>query len=119
MLKEYDNSKETAEEKAKRKWRNNAVRQRFIEKREGAQKAIAEAEESEPPKLADIIENDGRRHGPIQNFESKFKREIREMLRGHVDRNLVMYAASLRHQKRRLLLEKLRRLEARAAQQSQ
>jgi hypothetical protein len=95
---------ESSEQRAKRKWRNNAIRQRIKEK---------EAAPPEPKDLevADVVENDGALHGSIKAFESRFKKEIRQMLIGHADRILKLHIASIQHQKRRLLLEKLRRLE--------
>jgi hypothetical protein len=111
MLKDLP-PKESSGEKAKRMWRNNAARQRIMEKRAEAKKVVAEAEAKEPPKVADVIANDGILHGSIRHFESQFKRDIRAMLQGHVDKNLMLYAATLQHRKRRLLVEKLRRLEA-------
>jgi hypothetical protein len=109
MLTQYDPSKETAADIAKRKWRNNAVRQKIIEKREQKPKLVEEAKD---PEIAETVINEGRRDGAINRLESKFKREIREMLQGDADRNVMLYAASLAHRKRKLLLEKLRRLEA-------
>jgi hypothetical protein len=111
----YDPATETSRLKAERRWRNNAVTARFLEKRQKPKLNEVTAE----PEIAETIVNEDRKDGPINRLESKFKKEIREMLQGHVDRNLTLYAASLAHRKRRLLLEKLRRLEARQSNQVQ
>jgi hypothetical protein len=112
MLKEYDRPKETALERATRKWRNNVVSRRIIE----AQRTPKVRDVNTELKTVETLTNEGRRHGPINRLESKFKKELKAMLQGHADRNLALYAASLQHRKRRLLLEKLRRLEARQNQ---
>jgi hypothetical protein len=41
------------------------------------------------------------------------------MLGQHTQRNILLYKLSLRHQKKRLLYEKLKRLQAKAAQRDQ
>ena len=114
MLKEYDQPKETALELATRKWRNNAVGQGIIE----SQRTPKVRDVNSELKTVETLINKGRRDGPINRLESKFKKELKAMLQGHADRNLALYAASLQHRKRRLLLEKLRRLEARQNQAS-
>jgi hypothetical protein len=109
----YDPAKETSRLKAERRWRNNVVRTNFLEKR----KKSKLKEVSTEPEIAETIVNEGRKAGPINRLESQFKRDIRAMLQGQADRNLMFYAASLAQRKRRLLLEKLRRLEAKQAAQ--
>jgi hypothetical protein len=49
-------------------------------------------------------------------FESRFIKNIRAMLDEHKGRSLALYALSIRVRHKRLLKEKLRRLEAREAQ---
>jgi hypothetical protein len=115
MLKEYDPPKESAFEIAKPKWRNNAVSQRFKEAKENKVHLVEKRE----PVIADIIKNEGKRDGSLNRMETRVKKYIRTMLHGHADENLGHYAASLQHQKRRLLLEKLRRLEAKQARVAQ
>jgi hypothetical protein len=111
----YNNSTpETARRRAERKWKNNAVRTKYIEARQKPKLVETDTE----PEIADTITNDGRKDGSIKRLETKFAKKIRAMLEGHVDRNLRFYVAYLAQQKRRLLLEKLRRLEA-AQQQSE
>src|SRR5271165_1459678 len=126
MLKEYDQPKETALELATRKWRNNAVGQGIIESQRTPKVRDVNSELKTVETLINKGRRDGpinrlnkgRRDGPINRLESKFKKELKAMLQGHADRNLALYAASLQHRKRRLLLEKLRRLEARQNQAS-
>jgi hypothetical protein len=65
--------------------------------------------QKEPLRPADVIENDNPK---VKRFERKFKKDIREMINGQQSINIEWYRASLHQQKRRLLLEKLRRLEA-------
>lgn len=104
MLK--DTPKEPAAKKAARRWRNHDVSTRFK-----AEKAAANAAPPEPKETL-LIENDERLKGPVNNFERRFKREIRAMMEGYSARNLQLAAIALEQQQRRLLLEKLRRLEA-------
>jgi hypothetical protein len=111
MLKTHDPVAETAEQRARRKWGNNSVRVKFLEqKREAREVALAEKRE---PIIAETLKNTGRKDGSINRLESKFKKELKAMLRGHSDHTLALYAAWVRHRKRQLLLEKLRRAEAR------
>ena len=49
----------------------------------------------------------------IYKAETRFAREIREMLEGHTHRNLVEYKRALQAQIHRLKLEKYRPLKAR------
>ena len=58
---------------------------------------------------ADVIENDDPR---VNKLETKFIKDILEMMEGHKKPNVEIYAAAIREQKRKLLLEKLRRVEA-------
>jgi hypothetical protein len=63
------------------------------------------------PEAGDVITNDGRRDGPVNRFESKFKREIRAMMEGYAEVNLTINLMSLERRRRILLTEKLRRLK--------
>jgi hypothetical protein len=109
MLKDNEPPKETAEQIASRKWRNNSISRRFLEEKRKPKIVEVRSE----PEIAETIKNEGRRDGAIRRFESKFKKELMALLHSHNEQNLTFYAASLAHQKRSLLLEKLRRLEAR------
>ena len=106
MLKDNDPPKEPAAKVAERKWRNNKLRQQIIE----AQQFLPSKATDQRPQPADLIENEGRLHGSMTTLERSFIKHIREMLEGHVDRNLMIYAASLQRRKVILLREKLRRL---------
>ena len=56
---------------------------------------------------ADIIINEGRVDGPVKRFESQFFKDIREMMEGHAERNIKLYAASIERRRYLLLKEKL------------
>jgi hypothetical protein len=113
-----DPPKEPARKRAERKWSNNDVRTRFKE-------AKAQPASKEPKDLgiADVIKNEELEKGTITKAQTKFARYIKSLLDDHkqrnAQRNMIYYAISIRAQRKRLLTEKLRRLEARAAQQNQ
>jgi hypothetical protein len=116
MLREHEPPKEPASDKARRKWHNATMRERFKEADQKKLKLIDNDLKKEP-EIADVVENEGRRHGTLSKFESAFIKEMRGMLEGHADKNLMIYAALVHNRKRKLLREKLRRLEARQAAQ--
>ena len=58
---------------------------------------------------ADVVENDDPR---VSAFERKFKKDIREMMEGYKRRNVEIYAALIAQEKRKLLKEKIRSMEA-------
>ena len=109
-----DHPKEPAREKATRKWRNHDLEKRL--KEEKAKPTPTEPRELE---VGDVIENDRPKAGAIVKAQTRFANEIRAMLETHTTRNILLYKLSLRHQKRRLLFEKLKRLQARQAQRNQ
>jgi hypothetical protein len=87
-------------------------------------KRIAEEKRTPPakddnktPEVAGVISNDGRRDRSVTRMERKFLKDIRAMMEGHAAKNLAAYAASIQHRRRKLLAEKLRRLQL--AQQGQ
>lgn len=86
--------------------------------KEEAERAAMEAK-NQPPAIAFVIENDKVVAGNVVRAQTKFGKEIREMLEGHTRRNLFLYKLSLRAQIYRLKQEKLRRLEAKVALQNQ
>jgi hypothetical protein len=119
VLKELDGPKEPASNVAERKWRNHSISERFKKLKttgEGADdfffydgKKPFSAEVPKPPKEAqpaEVIENNSPK---AIAFERKFKRDIRIMLKEHKEMSVTHYRAILRHQKRRLLMEKYRR----------
>jgi hypothetical protein len=123
MIKDLFGVRERAKERASRKWRNNELSARFKKIKatgEGAdQFLIRDGKKffsTEVPKLpkealpqpAEIIETNKPK---AQKFETKFKKEIRKMLDEHKEISIKAYLAILAQQKRRLLKEKIRRLE--------
>lgn len=116
MLKDDLPPREPARDKATRKWRN-----KDIQRRQKEEKAIAELAPQEPKELevGDVIKNEKVVAEAVTKFQTKFAQEIKAMLDHHTTRNILLYKLSIRHQLRRLKLEKLRRLEAKAAQQAQ
>jgi hypothetical protein len=115
MLKHPDDPrKEPAKSRAQRRWKNHAVEKAF--------KAAKQEADGEPPDFradlspADVIEQEKLIKESTTKFESKFIKEIRSLFDEHKRRNLVLYALSIKAQRKRLLMEKLRRLEAREAQ---
>jgi hypothetical protein len=113
MFKEHEPPKEKARSKAERKWAN-ADRIRRLKEAKQRPRLV---DPNKPPEVAETITNVGRRDGPINRFESKFKKEIRTMMEGYTAKNLKLHAALLEHRRCRLLKEKLRRLKL--AQQDQ
>lgn len=108
MLTEYGSPKEKARAKAKRLWNNTAVGKK--QKEERAKPKLVDPDA--PPRIAEVIINEGRLGSKVKRFETKFKREIREMIEGHQKLSLQIYVMSLEHRRRRLLAEKLKRLKA-------
>ena len=110
------NQESQQRKRAERRWRNYDVEKRFKEvkvkpaPKESKDLEIAETISSEKP--------DGR--GSVIRAQTKFAKYLRELLDDHKHRteqkNLIMYALSIRAQRKRLLFEKLRRLELREAQ---
>jgi electron transfer flavoprotein alpha subunit len=115
MLKDVDDRPiEPARKKAERKWRNHDVEKRLKEERT---KPKPISKEPSAPEIAEIIENEKPdRRGSVIRAQTKFAKDIRAMMEGHSKRNLILHAISIRAQRKRLLLEKLRRLELREAQ---
>jgi hypothetical protein len=120
MLKDVDDKlKEPARKRAQRRWENHDVEKRFKEER--AKPTLNSDLKPKEIEIAETISRgkpDGR--GSVIRAQTKFAKYIREMLDDHKHenerRNQIIYALSIRAQRKRLLLEKLRRLEAREAQ---
>jgi hypothetical protein len=106
MLKEHE-IKERARLRAERKWKNADVRKRVKQRQEKPQLVDHKAK----PEAGDVITNDGRRDGPVNRFESKFKCDLRTMILGYSEVNMAIHAMSIEHRRRILLREKLRRLK--------
>jgi hypothetical protein len=113
MLKEHAGPKEPAERRATRKWGNNQLRQKII-----ASKAPAHAviDRNAPPALATVIKTERPKAKSVTRFENRFKKDIRAMLDDHKERNMIAHLAIIQHQRRRLLLDKIRRLEVSIAE---
>lgn len=112
MLNEHEPPKEPAKLRAARKWKNAELRRRVKE----AQQTPKHVDPNREPDTAEVIINDGRRDGPIHRVERKFVKDVREMMEGHANLNLQIYAAMIERRRIKLLKEKLRRLKL--AQQS-
>jgi hypothetical protein len=109
-----DTRKEPARDKATRKWRNHEIERKVkADRSKTAQKEPRELE------VGDVIENEGSIRGEVIKAQTKFANEIKQMLEVHTKRNSLLYKLSIRHQIRRLKFAKLKRLEARVAQQNQ
>ena len=109
MFKDIDDKPiEPPRKKAERKWRNNDLSRRF----KAAQKKADETPKG--PKELQIADTIGSgkpdRRGTIIRAQTKFAKELKMMMEGHAERNRVFYFAFLQDRKRRLLVEKLRRL---------
>jgi hypothetical protein len=109
MLEELDGPKEPAEKRATRKWKNNELRQKII----ASKAAPVVVDPKAPPEVGSVLVNKAKRRPG--GFERKFIKELREMLDERKREHLEMIRASLAHQRRRLMLEKLRRLELNVA----
>jgi hypothetical protein len=106
MLKDVEKPKESAAKRAERKWKNHDVATKFK-----AEKAALKAAPAVPKKPL-IMETEKPRPDRLTRFENKFEKEIQAMFDERKRNNLQAYAILIRARKRRLLLEKLRRLEA-------
>jgi hypothetical protein len=115
MLKHIDDIRKSARERAQRRWKNHAVEKAFKAAQQEAARAPKEPKELEP---ADVLGQDRLIKEGGTKFESKFIKEIRMMLDEHKGRSVALYALSIRVRHKRLLMEKLRRLEAREAQRA-
>src|ERR1700722_13339420 len=116
MLKDDSLPNEPARSKATRKWRNRDIENRLKEEKA---KVKLTPQPLKVLEVGDVVENDRVIAEAVTKFQTKFANEIRDMLKQHTLRNTLLYKLSLKHQIHRLKLEKLRRLEAKAAQQNQ
>jgi hypothetical protein len=114
MLIDDSPPKELARDKATRKWRNHE-----IERKVKAERGKPVQTEHKELEVGDVIENERSIRGEVIRAQTKFANEIRQMLEVHTKRNTLLYKLSIRNQIRRLKCAKLKRLEARVAQQHQ
>lgn len=111
MVKDSDEIKEPAEKIAKRKWRNNDIRKKIMERRNLPKRDDLTEKEREA-EIAKVVTNEERLGSKVKRFENKFKREIRGMMESKANQNLAIYADYLERRKIKLLREKLKRLRA-------
>jgi len=102
---------ESPEQRAKRKWSNHDLAKRVLEERRAAATQPIKIE----PEIGDVIENEGRRDGSVVRAQTKFLKDLREMLNGHTKRNLLLYKLSLKAKKHKLLSELYKRQLAQQA----
>jgi hypothetical protein len=112
MLKDDLPPREPVRRKAERKWRNHDVEKRF--KEEKAKSVSIAPKELE---VGSVVENEVPIRGEVIKAQTRFAKDLMQMLEGHTKRNTLLYKLSIRNQLRRLKFEKLKRLKARAAQQ--
>jgi hypothetical protein len=108
MLKHPDDPrKESARRTAERKWRNHDLERRVKEERQKA-----ESQPKKPKELAsaDVIEGKHDRRGSVTRAQTKFAKDISEMMTGHKKHSVAIYLYLLECRRKRLLVEKLRRL---------
>ena len=109
---DLDHPKESPEQKATRQWGNADLTRRFLE------------EKRKPPpqpatKVFEVISTERPKTDVTTKFERQFIKDLRAMLEGHTQRNLMEYKLALRARIHRLKKEKLRRLLALQAQRDQ
>jgi hypothetical protein len=125
MSKDPDNPRETSEQRAERMWRNNQLRQKYKEGKMPVAMMVnpedidhvnfkVRVNKDPPPEVGTVVINKGKRK-PV-SFERKFLKEIRAMLDERKQEYIEMMRASLAHERRKLMLEKLRRMELRIAE---
>jgi hypothetical protein len=116
MLKHIDDIRKSARIRAARRWKNWEVTKNF----KAAQKEATEGAAEEPKEIlpSDTIINEGLKSGSLVRAQTKFAKDIKEMMEGHSEKALALYRHSLEHKRYRLLKEKLRRLKLAEAQQA-
>jgi hypothetical protein len=110
-MKDLDGPKEPAEKVAERKWKNNELRQKIIASKAPSPVVV---DPNAPPEVASVIKND--RKPKARGFERKFLKDIREMMEGHKERNIMIQRYLIYQEKRKLLLELIRRREVSIAE---
>jgi hypothetical protein len=121
MSKDLDKPIETSEQKAKRKWLNQKIRQDYKAGNtlvpmmvnpkdvDYVNKKI-HLDKNPPPEVATVIEND-KKPRAFYGFERKFLKEVRSIMDERKQANVDIILAGIRHERRILMLEKIRRLE--------
>jgi hypothetical protein len=119
MVQDLDGPKEPAERVAERRWRNQQIRQKIKEGKTLVPVMVypedidyvnkrVKVDKNPLSDAATVLENKARR-GP-GGFERKFLKEVRAVLDERKRENYIALAAHVHHYRRRLMLEKLRRL---------
>jgi hypothetical protein len=119
-MKDLEKPTESSEQIAERKWRNNALSKKLKEGKVPIPVMVdpqdidyvnkkVKVDKNPPPDVATVLVNKAKRRPG--GFERKFLKEVRAILDERKQENLRLIRASIRHQKRRLMLEKIRRLE--------
>jgi hypothetical protein len=102
---DIERPKESPEQRATRMWGNNDLTKRFLE------------EKRKPPlqaatKVIEVLSTERPKADETTKFERKFIKDLRAMLEGHTQRNLMEYKRAIRARIHRLKKEKLKRLMA-------
>jgi hypothetical protein len=111
-MKDLDHPKGSPEQKATRQWGNAHLTRRILEeKRKPAPQPAT--------KVIEVLTAERPKADVTTKFERQFIKDLRAMLEGHTQRNLMEYKLALRARIHRLKKEKLRRLLALQAQRDQ
>jgi hypothetical protein len=107
MIKEIDDIRRTARERAKRKWNNLRIEREYkAAKNEAIEK---KAIDPKVTYVADVLErNKPDKRGSVLRAQSKFAKFIKEMMEGQSERNLTNYKVALRVQKIKMLKAKMK-----------
>jgi hypothetical protein len=118
MSKDLDKPTESSEQIAERKWRNNALSKKLKEGKTLVPMMVYPEDidyvnkkvhlDKNPP--GTVIEND-KKPRAFYGFERKFLKEVRSILDERKRANLEIIIAGIRHERRILMLERIRRLE--------
>lgn len=94
---------ETPEQRATRRWGNADLTRRFLEEKHKPKPQPA-------TKIIEVLSNERPKVDTTTKFERKFLKDIKQMLDGHTQRNLMEYKRALRAKIHMLKKEKYRRL---------
>jgi hypothetical protein len=106
-MEDIERPKETSEERAKRMWSNHDLTRRFLEEKHKPAPIV-----KTNPDMAEVLSSERPKADETTKFERKFIKDLRAMLEGHRQRNLIEYKRALRARIHRLKREKLKRLMA-------
>ena len=116
MTKDLDDpTKEPAIIKAKRRWGNHDLEKRVKEDIKAGR--LKPPPIKAEPEIADVVTNNEKlERSNVARAQTRFAKDIENMLKRHTLRNILLYKQSLLYQKKRLLFAKLKLLEAREAE---